>query len=51
MAQSRRSVPVKVHPLFRELYLDNDPNDSDGKERRVRGRRKALLPKRVNRRA
>ncbi len=48
MAKDRRP---KVHPLFRELYLNNDSNDPDGNERRQRGRRKALLPKRVNRRA
>jgi hypothetical protein len=60
MAQGGRSIQGrggKMHPLFIELYLSGDPDDSDEAEEerrternRARERRR-VLQKRVNRRA
>lgn len=61
MARSGRLTEgrvVKISPLFAELYLDGDPDDSDDAERewrteraRARARRKVLQQRRTVRRA
>lgn len=60
MASGGPSVPDrsgKMHSLFRELYLDGDPDDSDEAERewrseraRSRARRRMLQQRRGTRR-
>jgi hypothetical protein len=59
MTQGERSIRGrggKMHPLFIELYLSGDPDDSDEAEewraerKRARERRRTLQ-KRINRRA
>jgi hypothetical protein len=60
MTQGGRSIRGrggKMHPLFIELYLSGDPDDSDEAEEEWRAERKRarerrrMLQKRINRRA